>query len=181
MQSPERLKLLLILTVADTRAVGPGVWNGWKGQLLRTLYSEAEPILSGGHTSVSRKERVAGGAGRSSSPHFPDWDEARRKAYAARHYDAYWLTVETERQLMHAGLMANAAAPSSRSPPQSIPMPSPRSPTLTISAPDHPRLLALITGACAAAGANIAGAQIFTTADGMALDTILIQREFQDR
>jgi [protein-PII] uridylyltransferase len=51
---------------------------------------------------------------------------------------------------------------------------------LTIYAPDHPRLLALITGACAAAGANIAGAQIFTTTDGMALDTILIQREFQD-
>ncbi|MCC7480949.1 MAG: ACT domain-containing protein, partial [Hyphomicrobiales bacterium] len=49
---------------------------------------------------------------------------------------------------------------------------------LTIYAPDHPRLLALITGACAAANANILGAQIFTTTDGMALDTILIQREF---
>ncbi len=49
---------------------------------------------------------------------------------------------------------------------------------LTIYAPDHPRLLALITGACAAASANIMGAQIFTTTDGMALDTILIQREF---
>ena len=36
-QSPERLKLLLILTCADIRAVGPGTWNGWKGQLLRTL------------------------------------------------------------------------------------------------------------------------------------------------
>ena len=57
-QSPERLKLLLILTVVDIRAVGPGVWNGWKGQLLRTLYWEAEPILSGGHTAVSRSERV---------------------------------------------------------------------------------------------------------------------------
>ncbi|HEY1259885.1 MAG TPA: [protein-PII] uridylyltransferase, partial [Stellaceae bacterium] len=28
-QSPERLKLLLVLTVADIRAVGPHVWNGW--------------------------------------------------------------------------------------------------------------------------------------------------------
>ncbi len=36
-QTLERLKLLLILTVADIKAVGPGVWNGWKGQLLRTL------------------------------------------------------------------------------------------------------------------------------------------------
>ncbi|TKB32336.1 MAG: HD domain-containing protein, partial [Mesorhizobium sp.] len=37
-QSVERLKLLLVLTVCDIRGVGPGVWNGWKGQLLRTLY-----------------------------------------------------------------------------------------------------------------------------------------------
>src|SRR3546814_4246175 len=32
-QSPERLRLLLVLTVVDIRAVGPGVWNSWKRQL----------------------------------------------------------------------------------------------------------------------------------------------------
>src|ERR1700742_2434897 len=37
-QTPEMLRLLLVLTVADIAAVGPGVWNGWKGQLLRELY-----------------------------------------------------------------------------------------------------------------------------------------------
>jgi [protein-PII] uridylyltransferase len=58
-QSRERLKLLLVLTVADIRAVGPGVWTGWKGQLLRTLYFETEPLLGGGYTSLSRSERVA--------------------------------------------------------------------------------------------------------------------------
>ena len=41
-QTPEMLRLLLVLTVADIRAVGPGVWNGWKGQLLRELYYDAE-------------------------------------------------------------------------------------------------------------------------------------------
>ncbi len=51
---------------------------------------------------------------------------------------------------------------------------------LTVYAPDHPRLLALLTGTCSAAGANIAGAQIYTTADGYALDTLLIQRELPD-
>ncbi|MEM9104832.1 MAG: [protein-PII] uridylyltransferase, partial [Pseudomonadota bacterium] len=30
-QSLDRLRLLLVLTVCDIRAVGPGVWNGWKG------------------------------------------------------------------------------------------------------------------------------------------------------
>ena len=58
-QSLERLKMLLVLTVADIRAVGPGVWNGWKGQLLRTLYYETEPVLTGGHSQVSRDRRVA--------------------------------------------------------------------------------------------------------------------------
>src|SRR5690606_25328104 len=49
---------------------------------------------------------------------------------------------------------------------------------ITVLAPDHPRLLSVIAGACAAAGANIVDAQIFTTSDGRALDTILIGREF---
>ena len=57
-QSPERLKLLLVLTVADIRAVGPTVWNGWKGQLLRELYYRTEEALSGG--GVDRAGRRAG-------------------------------------------------------------------------------------------------------------------------
>jgi [protein-PII] uridylyltransferase len=50
---------------------------------------------------------------------------------------------------------------------------------LTVIAPDHPRLLSIIAGACAAAGANIVDAQIFTTTDGLALDTIAVTREFE--
>src|SRR5437660_4376148 len=59
MQLLERLKLLIILTTADIRAVGPGVWNGWKAQLLRTLYYETEPVLTGGFSEVNRAQRVA--------------------------------------------------------------------------------------------------------------------------
>lgn len=44
---PERLRLLLVLTVADIRAVGPGVWNSWKGQLMRSLYSAVEALFRG--------------------------------------------------------------------------------------------------------------------------------------
>jgi [protein-PII] uridylyltransferase len=50
---------------------------------------------------------------------------------------------------------------------------------LTVLAPDHPRLLSYLAGACAATGANIVDAQIYTTTDGMALDTIAISREFE--
>lgn len=37
-QSPERMRLLLMLTLADMRAVGPRIWNAWKAAMLRRLY-----------------------------------------------------------------------------------------------------------------------------------------------
>ena len=51
---------------------------------------------------------------------------------------------------------------------------------LTVLAPDHPRVLSVIAGACAASDANIVDAQIFTTADGRALDTVVISRAFDN-
>src|SRR5690606_19455167 len=57
-QSPERLRLLLVLTVVDMRATGPHVWNGWKAALLRELYWRAEEMMSGGGSGGSRS-RVA--------------------------------------------------------------------------------------------------------------------------
>ena len=67
-QSPERLRLLLVLTVADIRAVGPKIWNGWKATLLRELYYRAEEVLAGGarrrRRAPSRVARGAGGAAR---------------------------------------------------------------------------------------------------------------------
>jgi [protein-PII] uridylyltransferase len=178
-QSPQRLKLLIVLTVVDIRAVGPGVWNGWKGQLLRTLYFEAEPVLSGGHSSITRKERVTA-AQTAFFAHFPQWSDERKAAYAQRHYDSYWLTVETARQLRHEALMRGALEAKLPVATEVATDEFTAITELTIYVPDHPRLLSLITGACAATGANIAGAQISTTTDGMALDTILIQREFAD-
>ncbi len=177
-QSPERLKLLLILTVADIKAVGPGVWNGWKGELLRTLYHETEPVLAGGHTAVARNERVAA-AKRKFADSQSELDGAALSAYLERHYPPYWLNVSLDRQIAHARLIAAAQR-------DGVPFASAiesdsftEVTELTIFAPDHPRLLAIVTGACALAGANIADAQIFTTSDGMALDTVLVHREFE--
>lgn len=51
--------------------------------------------------------------------------------------------------------------------------------TLTVLAPDHPKLLSVIAGACAMAGANIVDAHISTTTGGFALDTIAIRRAFE--
>ena len=178
-QSPERLKLLVILTVADIKAVGPGVWNGWKGQLLRTLYHEAEPVLAGGHTAVARGERVAA-AQALFRERFPGWSVGRMRDYLAMHYEPYWLNVGIDRQAGHARLIARARDCGDAVVTEVTTDEFKAITELTVFTADHPRLLAVLAGACAASGANIADAQIFTTADGMALDSIMIQREFDN-
>ncbi|RLL51752.1 [protein-PII] uridylyltransferase [Mariprofundus sp. EBB-1] len=43
----ERLDYLLLLSVADIAAVGPNVWNDWKGSLLQELYHATSDCLLG--------------------------------------------------------------------------------------------------------------------------------------
>ncbi|OCW55910.1 [protein-PII] uridylyltransferase [Hoeflea olei] len=175
----ERLKMLLVLSVSDIRAVGPGVWNGWKGQLLRTLYYETELMLSGGFSEVSRKQRTEH-ARAALSEALADWTEKERKAYVKLHYEPYLLAVALEEQVRHAEFIREA----DRAKKQLATMVRTNAfhaiTEITLLSPDHPRLLSIVTGACAAAGANIADAQVFTTSDGRALDTILINRELPD-
>ncbi len=106
-QTLERLKLLLVLTVADIKAVGPGVWNGWKGQLLRTLYYETEIMLAGGHSAIERKARVEKKQD-ALKERLSDWGDAARDAYLARHYPAYWIKTDVGRQEKHARFMVRA-------------------------------------------------------------------------
>jgi [protein-PII] uridylyltransferase len=177
-QSLERMKLLTILTTADIRAVGPGVWNGWKAQLLRTLYYETEPVLTGGFSEVNRAQRVAQ-AQAEFRAELTDWPEVEREAYIARHYPAYWLKVDLPHKLAQARFV-QASEQAGKRLATSVGFDATRGVTeLTVFAPDHPWLLSIIAGACALAGANIVDAQIYTTTDGLALDTIAVSREFE--
>ncbi|MFO1117475.1 MAG: [protein-PII] uridylyltransferase [Beijerinckiaceae bacterium] len=176
-QTPERLKMLMVLTVCDIRAVGPGVWNGWKGQLLRSLYWETEPVLTGGHSAIDRKARVAA-MKEELRRALPAWSDPDFDAYAERHYPAYWLKVDLPHKIQHASLLRLTEV-EMRSLATEVATDAFRGITeITVVAPDHPYLLSTIAGACAAAGANIVDAQVFTTTDGLALDTIFVSRQF---
>jgi [protein-PII] uridylyltransferase len=177
-QSLERLKLLIILTTADIRAVGPGVWNGWKAQLLRALYYETEPVLTGGFSEVNRAQRVAM-AQDELKAELADWPAAEVERYLARHYPAYWLKVDLPHKVAHARFVRAAEQASKKLATEIELDPARQVVDLTVLAPDHPRLLSIMAGACAAAGGNIVGAQIYTTTDGLALDTISLSREFE--
>lgn len=176
-QSPERLKLLLLLTVADIRAVGPGVWNGWKGQLLRTLYYETEPLVAGGHTKIERRARVSH-AKEELRAALPDWSDAAVEDYAGRFFPDYWLRTEGRKLVDHALLVQKAQSAGDNVATSFSTDAFTAITELTVYAPNHPRLLALFAGACAANGANIMGAHITTTRDGFALDTFLFARGF---
>ena len=175
-QSVERLKLLAILTTADIRAVGPGVWNGWKAQLLRTLYYETEPVLTGGFSEVNRAQRVAMAQAEFRAA-MKDWPAERLEAYIAKLYPAYWLKVDLPHKIEHANFV-RAAEDAGKTLATTIGFDGGAVTELTVLAPDHPWLLSIIAGACAMAGANIVDAQIYTTTDGRALDTISLSREF---
>ena len=173
-QSPERLRLLLVLTVCDIRAVGPNVWNNWKAALLRQLYGATEQVLSGGTLAGGRAERIKQIQGDVAS-RLAGWSDADKEAHFARGYAPYWLSFPPETLARQAELVRGAERAKQ---PLAIEhrVDAERSVTeVTIYTLDTHGLFARLAGAMAISGANIVDAKIFTLANGMALDTFWIQ------
>jgi len=174
-QNPERLRLLLVLTTADIRAVGPGVWNGWKGQLMRELFSATEAVFRGGRgsdaaahyrrmqkqTAEEARERLVAA-------------ESSAAAWADGMEDAYFTSFDLADQQLHAALIRRAAleggsAASARAKPD-------RNATeVTIAAADREGLFADLAGSMSALGANVVGAKVYTSRTGQALDVFYVQ------
>lgn len=170
-QSPERLRLLLILTVVDIRAVGPGVWNGWKRQLLADLYESGEEVLRLGHKQKGRTERIA--SKQAILRELLGWDDAAFDALVAKLPEPYWVAEPEDVIADNAALIAQAGETALSIAARVYPE---RGATLvTVYAADHPGLFYRIAGAISVAGGNIIDARIHTTRDGMALDNFLVQ------
>jgi [protein-PII] uridylyltransferase len=173
-QSPERLRLLLVLTVCDIRAVGPNVWNGWKAALLRQLYHAAEQLLSGGTLVGGRAERIKA-IQLEVAKRLTGWTEAEKDEHFARGYAPYWLSFDPDTLARQAELVRRADRDRQ---PLAIEhrVDTHRSVTeVTIYTLDTHGLFARLAGAMAISGANIVDAKIFTLTNGMALDTFWIQ------
>ncbi len=132
---PERLRMLLVLTVADIRAVGPGVWNSWKGQLMRSLYARVEALFRGEDLEAvdplsEHADLVARALGKGG--------------------------VAVEARTCVAGRIEETTE-------------------IALAARDRPGLFADLAAVLAAAGADVTGARVATTADGTALDVFQVQ------
>jgi [protein-PII] uridylyltransferase len=173
-QSLERLRLLLVLTVADIRAVGPNVWNAWKAALLRELYYAAEEVLSGGNVAEHRDGRVVAAKEKLKAA-LTDFTPEEIDAHLVRGYPNYWLSFDPDTHAYHARLVRAAERDRSALTIEKR-IDQYRAVTeITIYTADHPGLFAEIAGAMALSGASIVDAKVFTLTNGMALDAFWIQ------
>ena len=175
-QSPERLKLLLLLTVVDMRAVSSKVWNAWKAALLRELYTRVAEVLAGGLSTTERDARVSRAK-----------DEARLllkdegfsaveiERFLGLGYAGYWLSFDDEVHARHARMIRDSELRDAPLTIETQPLPARAVTEVTVYTTDHAGLFSRIAGALAVAGASIVDARIHTMTNGMALDTFWIQ------
>jgi [protein-PII] uridylyltransferase len=173
-QSPERLRLLLVLTVADMRAVSSKVWNGWKATLLRELYARVAEVLAGGLSTTERDVRVQQAKEAAAAP-LADWPAEAREKFLSLGYAGYWLGFDPETHARHARLTRDADARGAPLTVETQPLPARAVTEVTVYAADHAGLFSQIAGALAVAGASIVDARIHTLTNGMALDTFWVQ------
>lgn len=169
----ERLRMLLVLTVADIRAVGPGIWNDWKAQLLRDLYKLTEAALRGGRTDETfLRRQLAAQAEEArakilSDPHLAEWFSSVE--------DAYWLGFDESQHAWHAGEISEALRDGSAARVAARPASGRGATEVLVVAPDRPGLFAALASVFAFKGANVIDARIYTTRAGQALDVFAIQ------
>ena len=173
-QSPERLRLLLVLTVADMRAVSAKVWNGWKATLLRELYARVAEVLAGGLSTTERDVRVER-ARHAAAALLSDWSRQDIQHFTELGYPGYWLSFDPETHARHARLVRDAEAREAPLTVDTQPLPARAVTEVTVYAPTMPGCSAGSAGALAVAGASIVDARIHTMTNGMALDTFWIQ------
>lgn len=165
----EHLRLLYILTVADIRAVGPNVWNTWKGQLLGDLFHNTEAALRGGRTdesTVTAELKARADTNRSVvieklgsvPPVMAEMDEA------------YWTGFDADTLIEHAHRLSADEDVIVQAGPEDHDRT-----VLFVSAPDRVGLFARLTQAIGALGAHTVSAQVFTGASGRIIDVFVLE------
>ena len=175
-QNTKRLKLLLFLTVADIRAVGPGVWNDWKGELLKNLYNETYLALTGNYSEQDRlyktneiKERI--------KKEITEVSEEDKIRWFNLVDEKYWISVPEKIQIQnlitwHTGIgdKENNIIDFYNSDDYS-------STIMTVITQDKKRLFERITSGCLEMNINIVDARIFSNNDNV-IDILWIQDNF---
>jgi [protein-PII] uridylyltransferase len=183
--SVDNLQRLYVLTYADMRAVGPGVWNNWRDALLAELYVRAREFFEKGvFVAEDRAARAARVRARVVAG-VPQERRAALGALLASMPDSYVLSTPEELIASHGELRqrfgeaeAGGAHPAVVT--DLVHVPERGYSELTVCTRDRPGLFSMLSGVLAAHGMNILAARITTTQDGVALDAFRISHEGSD-
>jgi [protein-PII] uridylyltransferase len=184
LETPERLKLLFLITMADLKAVGPGVWNDWKASLIAELFIETLKVIEQG--GINREELIEKiHLGRTfveeelADKHPPDKVKAELDILTERAYMVY-----RPKMLSHLIDMKLKMGDD----PVYLSWRQVKRGGFTdffVVSHDHPGLFAKIAGVLAANNVNILGAQILTRKDGIVFDilhvTDSVMKPIQDK
>jgi [protein-PII] uridylyltransferase len=161
------------------KAVGPKVWNPWKGGLLDELYRRTlEQLETGEPLEENREARLL---------RRKDWLTQTLRATAPAEAistfltampDSYFLSTPEKALPQHCQLLTRFTQnPNGNTEPYRstlVHFPEREYSELTIVTHDRPGLFAMLTGVLATAGLSVGGARITTSSDGLALDVFQI-------
>ena len=170
----EKLRLLYLLTIADSRATGPGAWNTWKASLLRELFVKVDRLLLRGDfrgedlhkQSQDVHEKVLG---------LVD-DPAQREKIARwlKNLSFRYIFSQPPPDIVKHFEMERMLAG------EKLVLETRRNEgelwQVTIATRDRPGLFSLIAGVLWSRGLNILSADIFTRESGIALDILIVER-----
>ncbi|NNL34282.1 MAG: [protein-PII] uridylyltransferase, partial [Silicimonas sp.] len=168
----KRLDLLTVLTVCDIRGVGPGVWNNWKAQLIRSLYRQTALALDHGLEAVNR-DSAETEAKKKLRAALADWDKKDLRHETARHYGPYWQGLPTDAHIVFANLLKGIETHEIR---LDLNPDEDRDATrICFALADHPGIFSRLAGALALVGANVVDARTYTSSDGFATAVFWVQ------
>ena len=185
-KTPERLRALYLLTVADIRGTSPKVWNAWKDKLLADLYRATMHVLEG----KSQHPRATIIKQRQEESRVLLLNSPRASKEFLVQIDALWRHFNSEYFIRHdaATIAWHTAQILAAESQQTLPFDQTmlvasqhyvlndddNSVQLMVYTADKPDLFARICAVIQQRGYSIFDATIYTSAQGMALDTFQV-------
>ena len=169
----DRLKMLYLLTVADSMATGPKAWNSWSAALLKDLFLKILNVLEKGE--LASREAVADVARKHEAllAHTPKRRQEEVEALFSVLSPRYLQNVPPEVIQEHIRLYRTLG--DNRFVWEIEPSMSSNTRIVTLCAKDHPGLFSRIAGVFTLNRINILDAQVFTWRNNIALDIFKVQ------